>query len=167
MTERVFIIEDLLSPEECQYIIEKFTNSDLVKADLNGADYMKGTIYDKQIADVLQSRLGNRLPKDNSVVGLSDRLRFSKYDKGGEFAIHQDGIHQDPRTGHRSAYTLSIYLNDTFAGGETTFFDGNDISGLLLSMRLGWAPLMYRGSLGHTVLTRDLSSSFRAHVIYR
>jgi predicted 2-oxoglutarate/Fe(II)-dependent dioxygenase YbiX len=43
------------------------------------------------------------------------------------FALHQDGIYQDPQSGDRSTTTLSVFLNDDYAGGETEFFQGTNL----------------------------------------
>jgi len=42
---------------------------------------------------------------------------------GEEFKKHADGINQD-KYGNRSRYTVNIFLNDDFTGGETTFWIG-------------------------------------------
>jgi len=123
--ERVQIIPDLFSKEECDALIAKLEDSPLLQADRNGADYQRSVIYDQAIANILTKRMSHLIPRDINAVCISDRIRFSKYNPNGEFSLHQDGIHQDPRTGYRSTYTLSIFLNDGFTGGETDFLFGN------------------------------------------
>jgi prolyl 4-hydroxylase len=53
-------------------------------------------------------------------VGLNERFRFYRYDPGERFALHADGPYCRPN-GEESLLTFMIYLNDGFAGGETTF----------------------------------------------
>lgn len=124
---QVRVIENLLSEEECRVIVAKFLDSPLLQAERNGANYKRSVLFDRDLAEKLALRVKQYIPKSWNVVELSDRFRFSKYVPGGEFALHQDGIYQDPRTGRRSGYTLSIYLNDDYVGGETTFFNGKTL----------------------------------------
>ena len=72
------------------------------------------------------------------IVGLNERLRFLKYDKGEFFKPHWDGSYKrEPveiknekniaqfRIREESFVTVLIYLNDNFQGGETTLINGN------------------------------------------
>lgn len=122
--DQVIVVDDILSEKECKEVIEKFLKSPLLQAERNGANYDRSVIFDKDLVAKLILRVAPFVPKKWNTVELSDRFRFSKYDTGGEFALHQDGIYQDPRTGRRSGYTLSIYLNDDYEDGETTFYNG-------------------------------------------
>jgi len=125
--DRVVRIDNLLFPEECKDVIAKFLSSPMLKAERNGANYDRSVIFDRPLAEMLAQRCERFVPRHWNMIEFSDRFRFSRYDMGGEFGIHQDGIYQDPRTGRRSGYTLSIYLNDDYEGGETTFFDGRSM----------------------------------------
>lgn len=100
-------------------------------------------LIDKDLANKLYQRIGNRIPKYFNgcrVVGLNDHFRMSKYYPGGYFLTHQDGYNQDGE-GNRSVMTLNIFLNDDFTGGETDFFfeDG--------SLRFSAKPKPGRGAL--------------------
>ncbi|ETO29871.1 hypothetical protein RFI_07249 [Reticulomyxa filosa] len=54
-------------------------------------------------------------------LGINAALRFTKYGKGHYFKPHRDGsfVHD---ANLRSVYTVMIYLNEDFEGGETRFF---------------------------------------------
>ena len=57
-------------------------------------------------------------------------MRIVKYEDGGHFEVHKDGtfvVNDDVR----SVFTLQIYLNDDFEGGNTIFYD--DSKALFLS----------------------------------
>ena len=127
MTQRVQIIDGILSKERCSQLIEKLEDSPLLQAERNGANYYRSVFFDEHLAKELEQAISRYVPRDIKATRLSDRFRFSKYNPGGKFSLHQDGIYQDPRTGERSAYTLSIFLNDEFSGGETAFFDGDNM----------------------------------------
>lgn len=145
--EFVKVVDNLFSQKECEQIIKKFTDSSLVKADRHGADYKRGVVYDANLRDILQSRLGHNIPNRQDVIGLSDRFRFSEYETGGEFSIHQDGIYQDPRNGHRSAFTLSLYLNEDFTGGETSFMNAKNLEEAMKVNKNSVEPKTGRGIL--------------------
>ena len=118
---------------------------------------------DDELANKLYLRIQNYLPQNRHISGLSNRFRFSKYVKGGKFALHQDGIYQDPNNGHRSFMTLNIFLNDdytkceafgyeaqlrrswVYTGGETDFFDGESL-GQVSNRRTAY-PKVGRGAL--------------------
>lgn len=53
-------------------------------------------------------------------IGLNERFRFYRYEPGQSFRWHRDGAYQRPN-GQRSRYTLLLYLNENFEGGETKF----------------------------------------------
>ena len=46
------------------------------------------------------------------------------YNPGDLFGLHTDtGLYYNPRESLKSRWTLLIYLNDNFSGGETVFYD--------------------------------------------
>ncbi|HAA56175.1 MAG TPA: oxidoreductase, 2OG-Fe(II) oxygenase [Myxococcales bacterium] len=52
--------------------------------------------------------------------GLNERFRFYRYREGERFGWHADGAYRRPN-GEESIYTLLIYLNEGYVGGETSF----------------------------------------------
>ncbi len=73
-------------------------------------------------------------------LGINQRFRFYRYEKGDYFGIHTDGAWPGSQVvsgkpiadafGDRySLYTFLILLNDDFTGGQTQFFlDENDVT---------------------------------------
>ncbi|MEM9676046.1 MAG: 2OG-Fe(II) oxygenase [Bacteroidota bacterium] len=57
---------------------------------------------------------------NSEAVGLNEMFRFYKYEPGQEFKKHRDQsfIRNEVEA---SYFTMMIYLNDGFEGGETTF----------------------------------------------
>jgi hypothetical protein len=53
------------------------------------------------------------------LTGLNERLRFLKYNKGGYFRPHFDGIYCRPDGSEMSWMTVMLYFNDDFRGGQT------------------------------------------------
>jgi hypothetical protein len=84
-------------------------------------------------------RWDESVPPFSRLVGLNERLRFLRYEKGQKFAPHFDGTYQRPMTPEspfpeRSYITVQLYLNDggggddgssqpEFGGGSTAFID--------------------------------------------
>lgn len=63
------------------------------------------------------------LKKNNPIknpVGINESFRFYKYERGQEFKKHKDCSFIRNKN-ERSSYSLLIYLNDDFEGGETVF----------------------------------------------
>jgi len=68
---------------------------------------------------------------------LNPLLRFCKYNAGGLFGAHRDGIYIHTTT-KRSFYTVMLYLNDAFDGGHTNFLTGtneNSVTGIAYSLK--------------------------------
>lgn len=63
---------------------------------------------------------GHHVEGDWKATGLNSRFRLCKYDEGGKFEPHCDGMYQ-ASPDNRSFLTVMVYLNDAFEGGETTF----------------------------------------------
>jgi hypothetical protein len=57
-------------------------------------------------------------------VSLNPRLRFLKYYPGHYFMPHYDQNYRGI-SGKSSEWTIQIYLNENFKGGETTFIEDN------------------------------------------
>ena len=57
----------------------------------------------------------------SDIVGLNQRIRFCRYQKGQSFSVHQDGVYY-PNDSQATKYTFLLYLNDDFNGGATSFY---------------------------------------------
>ncbi|WP_299311614.1 2OG-Fe(II) oxygenase [uncultured Aquimarina sp.] len=80
---------------------------------------------------LLSSKLFSKLKKvkalkkeiKDKIVGINERIRFCKYQKGQLFSKHQDGIYY-PNAISESRFTFLLYLNgnESFDGGNTEFY---------------------------------------------
>lgn len=55
-------------------------------------------------------------------IGINPCFRFTRYSEGHHFKPHKDGLfvlHDN----YRSIYTVMLYLNDSFEGGTTKFYE--------------------------------------------
>jgi hypothetical protein len=149
----VLCLHGILTEEECQQFVGVTEDAGYGEALLNigngleirALDMRKSDrciIDDDEIANVLWQRIlavsqddvdllhapfaGSNL----QAVGLNERLRFLRYDKGDYFNPHEDGSYVrsenpgDPRYMDRSHVTCQLYLNEGFTGGATSLMSG-------------------------------------------
>lgn len=132
--DRIFVIHDFLTPEQCRSFVDRSE-----RAGYEGATITTpaGFVMDKEIRDnarlmvddaALAGELWQRarpfLPEridDWRAAGFNERFRFYRYDPGQKFAPHFDGCFRRSK-GEESHLTFMVYLNDEFSGGETRFY---------------------------------------------
>lgn len=127
-----FVIHDLLTRDMCTALIEETEEEGYAPAPLStsGGAVMAPELRSNERvmldrpdwARYLWARLeGLYLPWDegHEPIGLNERLRFYRYDVGQHFSPHYDGAYVRPCGTEHSRYTVLVYLNDGFGGGET------------------------------------------------
>lgn len=135
LTDEVFIVEDLLSPDECEEYIELSESlgyedalvtspvGQVLRTDIRNNQRV---IYDDlELAKEFWQRIEDLVPTKEEnywAVGVNERFRFYRYDPGQQFNWHQDGSFERDSS-ERSFWTFMMYLNDEFEGGETSFND--------------------------------------------
>lgn len=118
----LFIIDSLLTPEECQEFIAFVNKQELKTVDSGMALYDRHILVSDEWASKLFVRVIKFFPEDIwSHIYVNNHFRFSKYNPGGYFYLHTDGVNTDEKGG-RSYVTINIFLNDEFEGGETFFY---------------------------------------------
>jgi len=136
VTDDIFTIADLLTPQECEEWIDLSESLGYEPAPINTAsgperredvrNNARVLLDDQNKADELWQRIAIDVPgvvKDWTPVGLNERMRLYRYDVGEKFRWHGDGVHRRDN-GQQSFLTLLVYLNDDFTGGETAFRGG-------------------------------------------
>jgi hypothetical protein len=118
------ILDGILTDDECQKFIADLDKAErLETVDKGFALYDRAIMISPEWAEKIRGRIIDLLPEEvRSVCVLNTHFRFSKYNEGGYFNIHRDGINVDDQ-GRYSIYTVNIFLNSNFTGGETDFFD--------------------------------------------
>lgn len=118
------VVDGLLSPEECRYLIDYLDTPDKLHTLHNSmAEYDRSIWINDEWADRIFTRVKPHLPQEiREKVGINNYLRFSKYKDGGRFDRHVDGMNVD-KDGRVTIMTVNIFLNSEFTGGETDFFD--------------------------------------------
>ena len=145
-----FIISNVLSPKECENIIQMAEASPqgyVPDEPTTAAKPPEGyaprasnlVILSEKITTILYNRTKEFLPlklgnnNSNELVGLNTRLRFYRYQPGAIYRPHVDGswpgsgmhdgkYHYDYYGDRWSRLTFLVYLNDDFHGGGTSFY---------------------------------------------
>ena len=136
-----FVIEHLLSEEECQAWIRRTeevgyafapVTTDVGPVEMPDVRNNERVMFDDdEAAQSLFQQLRPLIPNEWlrhdwrgeswDCVGLNERLRFYRYEDGQRFTTHRDGAfvrHPD----ERSFLTLLVYLNAPQEGGATRLF---------------------------------------------
>lgn len=130
-----FTIDNFLNHKECDDILLKIKKNNFQKAPIgsnkksietelrnNSRTFIEDLDFSKKLFNKFKSL--EIIPKNmtNNVYKLSGLYKhtlFYKYDKGEFFKEHYDNEKKDGNK--KSFFTVLIYLNDDFEGGETTF----------------------------------------------
>lgn len=151
--EHAFVVENILSPEECNDLIQQIETIGLTKwttdeARLHFRDCDTIEIEHRDLAQLIWSRMQCAMlaeEKDCTITsedyrhqrdlegrwlatGTVKDILFSRYSEGGHFAIHTDGFNIEAFD-KRSLFSVVLYLNDLHEGqgGETVFYSKGDM----------------------------------------
>lgn len=127
MTQPIYEIRDFLTPQECDAYIE------LIKTNREGTPFTTNGRFSNnkwesiEITNILYRRLlKTNFVQDNklNLVGFNTLAMSGHYRPGDIFDIHTDtGLYYNPRAQVETGWTLLVYLNDDFEGGNTIFYD--------------------------------------------
>ena len=143
-----FIINELLSEEECNFLMKGINYKEDLQWKQNGdgedlyRKNLRSQIDHPSFTELLYSRIKKYLPEVFEVPpetkelggmsqgtwhlqGLNSSIRFCKYTSGGVFKPHYDGIYMTGMN-DRSLITLMFYLNGDLDGGSTNFLKDPD-----------------------------------------
>jgi len=130
-TKMIKLIDSFLTDSECQEYI-KLIDEKSLQTDLPSFNNLLDNFNAKYIDSELCSKFYNRfiqLNKDKiaSLSGCNNIITMAKYNKGQSFGLHTDtGLYYDKTNRIKSNYTVLIYLNDDFKGGNTVFYINNE-----------------------------------------
>ncbi len=172
---QIFLIEDFLTPQECDHYIELTHGQVFEEAKINiyGRQLMnKGVrdnerlmVFDANLAETLFRKASEVLPQqheDYSVLDFNEMFRIYKYSPGQRFKMHRDGSYIRNEN-EKSFYTFLIYLNDDFEGGETEFENLFTVAPKKGSALVFYHPLRHEGK----TLISGLKYVLRTDVMYR
>jgi predicted 2-oxoglutarate/Fe(II)-dependent dioxygenase YbiX len=135
--EQVFVIHDLLTPDECAEYIRVTEGVGYGPAPITtlGGFVMAPEIRNNERVMVdnfdwaarLWERARPLVPSPYlgaEATGLNERFRFYRYDPGHTFRPHYDGAFA--RNDERSQLTFMVYLSGDCEGGETVIYFSDD-----------------------------------------
>lgn len=118
----IYIGQDLFTSEE----IDNFTKfiSTAKIGSFNGElQNRNGKMMYPEIANLIGKRIVQSGTFNKTDITFSDILYFSEIEENQPFFIHTDtGCYYNIKTNVRSRYTVLLYLNDNFEGGNTSFY---------------------------------------------
>ncbi len=128
--ENIFVIHNLLSPEECATLIARSETLGYEAAAVGGEllpqlrNNGRAFLEDAALAAYLWERAAPFVPpwrNGSAACGLHERFRFYRYETAEQFGVHYDG---SVRRGdnEESHLTFMVYLSDVDEGGETNFY---------------------------------------------
>lgn len=184
-----FTLQDILSPEECQGLIDRseqvgydiaLVNTGVNSPGVHVPGYRDGhrcIIDDHQVVAELWQRVKHHVPatfQKRPVVGINERLRFLKYAPGDKFEPHMDGEYRrTDGSGQVTKITIQFYLNDQCKGGATTFLRQWGSSGDEAPEKVAVPPtvgqvLVFQHDLVHegSVVTDGVKYVIRSDILY-
>jgi hypothetical protein len=139
IAENLFTVGNLLTPDECQRLIDRGEGMGFEAASVamaSGARVMTNvrkndrvTFDDPALAAWLWGRVQPHVPRTlggSVAAGLNERLRFYRYDPSQKFNAHRDGVVERSPT-ERSRLTFMVDLN---SGAEGVFYSEDRVGGL-------------------------------------
>ncbi|KAK5578504.1 hypothetical protein RB653_008176 [Dictyostelium firmibasis] len=143
-TSNGFKVSNVLTKEECLHFIEESERKGYVSIEKEfPTRYRNNLRYlgkSDKLSDILWERLEPIFRESDLEgvrpygfdqkgvwipIGIDNCFTFSKYLPGSRFKPHYDAVFAD-NPDRRSVYTIQIYLNDGFKGGNTNFFTSDN-----------------------------------------
>lgn len=130
----VFTVDNLYSPKEINDFLEFVETAAVGNRQFTSSPFKNGKVVNKELSNTIFERLKPYLPdvyvdqhgKRWSFYGSPNIVMYAKLCTGQLFGIHTDtGCDYDEQTCRYSKFTVLTYLNDSFSGGQTTFYDNN------------------------------------------
>lgn len=130
-SNKIFLIDDFFTVEECNKII---TKSNEITKNIVGRN--RSLFFCDDLHKLLENKFETSLIYSNlsliphgfnvnnvtwKTFGINKCFRVNKYINGQLFPIHRDSQYTEKHN-VKSKYTLLIYLNDNYENGNTTFY---------------------------------------------
>lgn len=180
LSQSVFVLENAYSPEECRDLIAQSETHAYHAAPVaqvfilpeirnNTRVMFDDPIQAAGIFERIRSHLPFEVEPGWQLHSVNERIRFYRYDVGERFSWHCDAVFYRSLD-EWSWFTLMIYLNDDFTGGETSFLDRDQPSGVLRVVPKTGTVLLFRHDepLRHTgeTVTQGRKYVLRTDVMY-
>lgn len=149
--DNVYLIDDFFTEAECDnyILLSEQMGYEEAKVQVYGKEMMikavrnnsRTTFIDFTLAETVWNKFKPFAVQkfaNSQVTGLNEMFRFYKYETGQRFKKHIDGSYIRNEK-EASYFTLLIYLNDDFTGGETI------VKELTIKPKKGSALVFYHG----------------------
>lgn len=155
------IIHGVFSGAECLRLAEMASPPSRVPS--TKSSYQRSIFSNAAVRDAIFAAIHPYLP--TGVTIIDDELRYNKYSVGDFIDMHVDGINISHRK--HDCFTVNIYLNDGFGGGDTVFYDNRLCEVLRVKPRAG-SVVLFDPRINHAgaVVTAGEKEIMRA-CVYR
>lgn len=114
----IYELDEFLSKDECNDFIEKINNNKTIVPFTNSGLFKNNKWRDLELA----TSFYNRIKLDENIIRPNDVIMSGMYNVGDSFSLHTDtGLYYSST--EETRWTLLIYLNDDYTGGETVFYN--------------------------------------------
>eukprot|EP01080_Neovahlkampfia_damariscottae_P007933 gene7933-12402_t len=139
-----FILENFFTDSECRFYIDKLEKIGFRKIDSEySVEYRNNErliLFSNELSGKMKEKLFPLLTKKDidqiTPIGfgsngiwkphkINECFKFCKYEKNQKFEPHRDGIYC-PTEDECTIFTVLIYLNDNFTGGNTKFYNSKN-----------------------------------------
>jgi len=123
----IVLLDDFLDKEDCEKVLNLHMQLEDSKTAKNKIkDYRKSLVTLVNEEDHVIKRVKKKIAKSFGLHGNGmERLQLQKYPEGGYYKEHFDAKSEDhfqrDQSFSQRKYSIIIYLNDDFVGGETVF----------------------------------------------
>jgi hypothetical protein len=119
----IYELDAFLSLDECTEMIDFIKNKTSTIPFTNSGKFKSDKWFDSEFTDKLFATLSKYNIHDN-IIRPNNIVMSGMYKAGDSFSLHTDtGLYYNKQTLEETRWTLLIYLNDDFDGGQTTFYN--------------------------------------------
>ena len=176
-------VDNFFSKEDCQNLIDLTEQKGYEKALVNvgfGRQKLMKDVRDSdrciidsvELADQFWQKVKCYVPNSfegHEVVGVNERMRFLRYDKGHYFKPHFDGSYVRPDGEEMSHVTFFLFLNEDCKGGESTFISPSNEKVRVEIIPKTGRLLIFQHNIYHegSVLKKGRKYALRTDIMYR
>jgi hypothetical protein len=121
----IYTIPNFLNDDECELYKQIVLNPPKESSYFTDSGIFKNRKFiDTQLTEVFYKKLMNYFKPSDLLLRPNNLIMTGFYEKGEQFNLHTDtGLYYNRNTEEKSRWTLLIYLNDDYLGGNTLFYD--------------------------------------------
>lgn len=119
----IYRLSHFLSSDECEKYMDLIKNNKISRPFTDSGNFTNNKWIDAELSELFYQKLQKYEIQDN-ILRPNNLIMTGKYVVGNVFSLHTDtGLYYDAEKREKTQWTLLIYLNDNFRGGETVFYD--------------------------------------------